>query len=264
MNTYSGKTVLITGSRGIGEALVKNLFAKGANVIVVSPSPSSETLVATLLTSSSNATTGDGATNNKIVAIRCDLSSASSASELAAKAVQASKDFGTHGTIHHLILCAAIAPFVDLGRIEEDEWNRVLAVNITGPVFLVKALTPSIANDGSIIIFSTSGTFSSGVLPVYLPYMASKGAINQVARMLAKEPLLVSRGISTTVISPGTIATDMLLGQKTEAELAAYRAISPYGRLGEPDDITKVVDAVISGGKWLNGANIPVNGGMAV
>ena len=94
--------------------------------------------------------------------------------------------------------------------------------------------------------------------------MASKGAINQIARMLAKDPLLTSKGISTTVISPGTVATEMLLNDKTEAELKAYAAANPYGRLGEPEDIVMVVDSVLAGGKWLNGANLSVNGGSAV
>lgn len=170
---------------------------------------------------------------------------------------------------------------MDISHVEEEQWNHVFAVNVTGPVFLIKvrfwigeewgtidegpqALAPNISNDGSILLFSSSGTFSTGVLPIYLPYMASKGAINQVARMLAKDPLLVSRGISTTVISPGTVATDMLLAEKTEDELKMYRAANPYGRLGEPEDITMAVDAILAGGKWMNGANLSVNGGSAV
>lgn len=266
MGIYAGKTVLVTGSRGIGEAISKSLFAKGANVIIVSPSESCEKLAATMQSALHAPSISSllHSRDNKAVAIRSDLSSAPAATELAAKVVKASKDLGGHGKIDYVILCAGIMPMATLDKVDEKTWNHVFAVNVVGPVFLAKELASHIADEGRIIFFSSSLTMASSVTPAYLTYVASKGAIEQTVRALSKDPLFVSRGISVTTLSPGPTATEMFMEGKPDAMLNAIKSANPYGRFGEAEDIASVVESIIGGGKWLNGANIRANGGSFV
>jgi 3-oxoacyl-[acyl-carrier protein] reductase len=90
------------------------------------------------------------------------------------------------------------------------------------------------------------------------------GAIEQSARALAKDPLLTSRGISTTVISPGPTATDLFLDGKPQELINNFKNANPYQRLGDSEDIAAAVDGVLVAGKWLNGANVRANGGTFV
>lgn len=121
--------------------IIKSLFSKGANVIIVSPSESSEKLAASLqspIQSTVHSLLHSHSNDNKAVAIRSDLSSGTAAVDLATKAVQASKDLGTGGKIDFVILCAGIMPMGTLDKVDEKSWNHVFAVNVVGPVFLVK------------------------------------------------------------------------------------------------------------------------------
>lgn len=120
------------------------MFSKGANVIIVSPSESSEKLAASLQSPlHSPVQSLLHSRNNKAVAIRSDLSSSAAAVDLAAKAIQASKDLGSGGKIDYVILCAGIMPMGTLDKIDEKTWNHVFAVNVVGPVFLVKVRGPT-------------------------------------------------------------------------------------------------------------------------
>ncbi|KAG8864175.1 hypothetical protein FRC20_010325 [Serendipita sp. 405] len=292
MNHLAGKTALVTGSRGIAESIVRNLFANGLNIIIVSQSESCEKLAASLRSAATTKAAGQGdqksslentaqsikdmlhigshgsttsTYQNKAVAIRCDLSSAASAAELATKAVAVAKDFhGSHGDIDYLIHCAGILPMASLEQVDEKLWNKVFAINVTGPVFLTKSLAPHIAKNGKILFFSSSLTITSTFTTNYLPYLATKGAIEQSARALAKDESFISRGVSTTIISPGPTETELFMTGKAESTLSMMKGANPYKRLGQPDEIALVVEGILIGGQWLNGSHIRANGGSAL
>jgi len=284
MSVYAGKTALVTGSRGIGEQVVRNLWAKGANVIIVSSSDSSEKLAASLTSPSlaeatssklkdiqealhigSSTKTATPKTAQKAVGIRCDLSSHHAAAELTKKVDEAIKHLpDTNGKIDYIILAAGVMPMKTLAEVDEQVWNHVFAVNVLGPVFLVKELGPHISDKGVILFFSSSLTISSTVTPNYLPYIASKGAIEQSVRALSKDPAFVSRGISVSVLSPGPTSTEMFLEGKPSALVETIKNMNPYKKLGEAEDIARVVDSVLTGGNWLNGTNVRANGGSMV
>jgi 3-oxoacyl-[acyl-carrier protein] reductase len=291
MNIYTGKTAVVTGSRGIGETITKSLFAQGANVIIVSASDSGAKLAASLhpaqIADKEHSKSDDpsiidktttkiqdvlhiGSSSSrdaqKATGIRCDLSSAASAADLAKKVVEAAKTLpgNSHGKIDYLILCAGINPLGTLAEVDEHTWNNMFAVNVVGPVFLTKHLASSIANEGRILFFSSGVTMNSSVGSNFLAYAASKGTIEQTARALAKDQSLVSRGISVTTISPGPTDTTMFREGKSESLIHTIKNANPFARLGETDDIAKVVDGVLLAGKWLNGANIRATGGTFV
>lgn len=113
------------------------------------------------------------------------------------------------------------------------------------------------------MLFSTSITASSSVQPGYLLYTATKGAIEQMTRVLAKD--LGRRRITVNTISPGPTATDAFYVGKNEQIVDALRKVSPMNKLGEPEEIANVVAFIASPeAGWINGQNIRVNGGMTV
>lgn len=290
MTGFVGKTALVTGARGIAEAIAKHLFALGINLIIISQSDSCEKLAGSLRSAAPAAAAGAAAKPNAVesttqqikdllhiksrttsnyanraVAIRADLSSVTAANEVTAKALEAAKTFeDADGKIDYLILCGGIMPMATLEKVDEKTWNQVFNVNVVGPVFLTKALAPHLGNDGRIIFFSSSLTIASFLNAGYLTYVASKGAIEQTARALAKDEALTSRGISTTIISPGPTETELFTTGKSSDVMNTMKQANPYKKLGDPKDIALAVEGILVSGKWLNGSNIRANGGSAV
>ena len=98
--------------------------------------------------------------------------------------------------------------------------------------------------------------------PNYLLYNTSKGAIEQMTRVLAKD--LGRRGITVNAIAPGPTATELFLKGKPEAMIKGIASLNPFNRLGTPDEIAgAVIGLVGEGGGWINGQVVRVNGGMA-
>lgn len=112
---------------------------------------------------------------------------------------------------------------------------------------------------GRIIFLSTSLTVASTVLPNAVVYVASKGAIEQAARSLAKD--LGSRGITVNVVSPGPTDTPLFRAGKNEQVINFIAGLNPSKRIGRSEDIAPVVAFLASpAAGWVNGQNIRVNG----
>jgi 3-oxoacyl-[acyl-carrier protein] reductase len=114
-----------------------------------------------------------------------------------------------------------------------------------------------------LIFFSTGITHNSAVPPNYLLYAATKGAVEQIVRVMAKG--LAKKGINVNAVAPGPTATNLFFEGKPESLINMLKAQNPYGRLGEPDDVAKVV-GFLSGdlSSWVDGQTIQVNGGAFV
>lgn len=112
---------------------------------------------------------------------------------------------------------------------------------------------------GRIILFSTSLTRASAITPNYLVYAATKGAIDQMTRVLAKD--LGARGITVNTVSPGPIDTDMFREGKPEQLINLIANQHPQKRIGQPDEVSPVVSFLASEqASWVNGQNLMVNG----
>ena len=113
-----------------------------------------------------------------------------------------------------------------------------------------------------IILFSTTLCAASTVTPNYLSYVTSKGAVEQMTRVMSKD--LARKGISVNAVAPGPTGTDLFYNGKSEQLLNMIKGFSPYNRIAEPDEIASVV-AFLSGqgSSWITGQIIRVNGGMA-
>lgn len=102
-----------------------------------------------------------------------------------------------------------------------------------------------------MIFLSTSLCNHSFVTPNYLLYVSSKGAIEQMTRVLAKD--LGRKGITVNAIAPGPTGTELFLHGKSDELVKTIAGWNPAGRLGTPEDIAKALTAVVEKGQWING-----------
>ncbi|KAJ7160318.1 NAD-P-binding protein [Mycena filopes] len=249
-NSLKGKIALITGSsRSIGAAIAKHMGAQGAKVIVnyISDVKAAEEVVAAVTASGGSA-----------VAIKADVSTVAGGQHLIDETVKA------FGGLDILVLNAGIMGSKVLADVDEAFYDAHFATNVKGPLFLAKAAVPHLPTPGGrIIFFSSSLTGATGVPPTALVYAASKSAVEQLSRILAKDPSIGAKGITVNTISPGPVDTPLFRQGKPQGMIDAIAKFAPSGRLGEVDDIAPVVAFVASpAAQWVNGQNIRVNGGF--
>lgn len=112
-----------------------------------------------------------------------------------------------------------------------------------------------------IVLLSTSVMHTSNVAPPYTLYCATKGAIEQMAKLMSKD--LARRGISVNAIAPGPTATQLFLRGKSEQVLNTIAGFSPYNRIGQPEEIADAIVFMSSdAARWITGQIVGVNGGM--
>ncbi|GAB5593885.1 hypothetical protein Unana1_08785 [Umbelopsis nana] len=246
----SGKVALVTGSsRSIGAAIAERLAADGANVIInYVNGASSAQEVADRINSK-------GAGQAKIV--QADVSSVESTKNLVAKTLE------TFQQIDILVLNAGVLDMKVLADVDEHHFDKHFNINVKGPLFLTQAVAPHMKAGGRVIFFSTSLTLASTISPAYLVYTATKGAVEQLARVLAKD--LGQRQITVNTVSPGPTATPLFKNGHTDQQMQFIANLSPMKRLGEPEDISSAVAFLCrDDAQWVSGQNLRVNGGFAL
>ena len=161
-----------------------------------------------------------------------------------------------------LVNLAGIACPVTLHECSLEQFDRVMAVNVTGSFLMLKAaaerMIPQgvgrVVNTSSITAFDGGGTFSKGV------YATAKAAVLGMARGAARE--LGPYGISVNVLAPGPIDTDIMGGKLTDERKASMSAGIPLGRVGQPAEIAATIAFLLSeNGGYISGATIQVDGG---
>jgi NAD(P)-dependent dehydrogenase (short-subunit alcohol dehydrogenase family) len=161
-----------------------------------------------------------------------------------------------------LVNLAGIASPVALHEIELEDFERVMAVNVTGSYLMLKAAAARmiprgvgrIVNTSSITAFDGGGTFSKGV------YATAKAAVIGMCRGGARE--LGPFGITVNVIAPGPIDTQIMGGKLTDERKESMSSTIPLGRVGQPEEIAATVAFLLSDGAgYINGATIQVDGG---
>jgi 2,3-dihydro-2,3-dihydroxybenzoate dehydrogenase len=250
-----GRVALVTGAqRGIGFACAEALAQAGAEVACVDlPNGELESAVERL-----------GPAASAHVA---DLAQVDGAKELVADVVR------RHGRLDILVNAAGVlapGPFLDL---TPDQWDRTLAVNSRGAVFLAQACARHFVSEsvaGRIILFA-SIVGRSVVRPNNTAYTASKAAIIQAARCMALE--LAPYLITVNTISPGSTATEMLVDVQARGNVesiihgntADWRLGIPLGRLAEPSDQAALALFLASdGARHITGQDLAVDGGQTL
>jgi 3-oxoacyl-[acyl-carrier protein] reductase len=242
------RTAFITGAAsGIGQAIAETFAENGANVTIadVDLEPAKR-LVEEI-----------GAGGGKAIAVQTDVSAAGSV----AAAVEATVE--AFGGIDILVNNAGICPMKMFEDIPLDEWERVLAINLTGAFICSQAVTPYLKKSeyGRIInIGSVAGRI--GGISVGAHYSVSKAGIMCLTKVLAKS--LAEYGITANSISPGTTETALTAGWSPETKENLRQQI-PLHRLGKPIDVAAAALYLASDwASYVTGATLDVNGGLTM
>jgi 3-oxoacyl-[acyl-carrier protein] reductase len=244
MAELEGRSAVVTGAAtGIGRAIARALARAGAGVIVnhLDTPEEAQSLVEQI------ASSGGGAR-----AVQGDISRYSDFERLIAAAFEA---FGRWDV---LVNNAAVAHTKPLGEFSEAEIDSMFAVNVKGPIWGCRLAQERMSADGRVINISSSTTRL--MLPGYEIYDATKAASDQVMRIFSRQ--LGERGITINSVSPGATATETYAAGRGAELVARFAAMSPFGRLGEVDEIADVVTFLAGpGARWITAQNIFVNGG---
>ncbi len=245
MTSNTGRVAIVTGgSGGIGRASVERLAANGFSV-VVHYAGSKERAEETV-----NALTRAGV---RAVAAGGDVADKEAMTELFDIT---EREFGGVDVVVHT---AGIMPLAPLAQMDLDTFDRVQRTNVRGTFVVDQLAAQRLREGGAIINFSTSVTRLQ--FPGYGAYAASKGAVESMTLILARE--LRGRDITVNAVAPGPTATPLFLEGKSEEQVNQIAGANPMERLGTPEDIAETVAFLAGPARWVNGQVIHTNGGMA-
>ncbi|MDX1369057.1 SDR family NAD(P)-dependent oxidoreductase [Pseudomonas sp.] len=243
--------VITGGSRGIGASAAEHCARRGMGVIL------------TYKTNADSATSvvhRIQASGGKAVALELDVADVSrfdSFREAVALTLQATWGVAALGG---LVNNAGHGLFKPLESVTEAQFDGLLNVHLKGPFFLTQSLLP-LMEEGASIVNLTSATTRVATAGV-APYAAFKGGLDVLTRYMAKE--FGPRRIRANAVSPGAIRTELGggLNDEFEALLASQTAL---GRVGEPEDVARVIAMLLSEeGRWINAQTIEVAGGYII
>lgn len=243
--SLNGKVAIVTGaSRGIGRQIALQLADAGAKVVV---NYSSNEAKAVEVVQAIEQAGGEAA------AIRANVGRLNEVEMLFTKTLE------RFGRLDILVNNAGIMGLAPIAEVTEEMFDRHFDINVKGTYFACQQANLHMAQGGTIINFSTS--VAGAMLPGYSIYAATKGAVEQITRQLAKE--FGPNGITINTIAPGQVATDLFLNGKSEELIDSFRRMNAFGRLGEVDDIANAVELLVSDkARWITGQTIRVNGGF--
>jgi 3-oxoacyl-[acyl-carrier protein] reductase len=248
MSKLQGKVAVVTGaSKGIGASIAKSLGDAGAAVVVnySSGREGADRVVAEIAK-------GGG----KAIAVQGDVSKAADVQRLFNEATKA------FGALDVLVNNAGVYQFHPLEDVTEEEFHREFNINVLGPLLTTREALKSFGPDGGSVI-NISSVASELAPPNSSVYSATKGAVDSITRVLAKE--LGPRNIRVNTIAPGGVETEGahklgVIGSDWQKQMIAQ---TPLGRFGQPDDIAHVAVFLASeDSRWLTGERITASGGM--
>ncbi len=249
MSDLTGRVTLVTGgSRGIGRAISLDLARAGARVAVnyASRSDAADEVVAAI-----KAAGGDA------VALQGDVADPQQAVALV-EATEAA--FGDD--LWNVVCNAGITRDNLMARIGDDDWRAVIDTNLGGTFHVCKAASRRLLRKRRGAIVTMSSVVGVHGNAGQTNYAASKGGVIALTKALAKE--VGSRGIRVNCIAPGYITTE-LTDVLPEAARDAILGQTPLQRLGDPEDVARVVRFLLSDdAAYVTGAVIPVDGGMGM
>ncbi|MEU5660911.1 SDR family oxidoreductase [Streptomyces sp. NPDC047737] len=243
--TTARRVAVVTGgSRGIGRESVERLAADGFAVVVnyAGSKDEADAAVAAVVSAGGAA-----------LAHQADVADERAVAALFDAAEEA---FGGVDVVVHAAGVMALAPLVDL---DLDVLDRMHRTNIRGTFVVGQQAARRLRGGGAIINFSSS--VLALALPGYSAYAATKGAVEAMTLILARE--LRGRDITVNAVAPGPTATALFLDGKDEETVAGMAAQPPLERLGTPQDIAEVVSFLAGPARWVNGQVLRANGGIA-
>lgn len=248
MSDLTGKVAIVTGaSKGIGAGIAKSLADAGAAVVVnyASGKEGADRVVEEI--------TGKG---GKAIAVQGNVSSANDVKRLFEETKKA------FGSLDVLVNNAGVFQFDPIEAVTVDEFHREFNTNVLGPILAIQEAVNHFGADGGSVI-NIGSVASTHTPPQSVVYSATKGAVDVVTRVLAKE--LGPRKIRVNSINPGGVETEGFhsagfSGSDFEKQIVVQ---TPLGRLGQPEDIGQVAVFLASAdSRWLTGETIAVSGGF--
>lgn len=248
------KTAVVIGaSSGIGQAAAVRIAERGAGVIVTynRNAEGAKQTVATI--------EADGGT---AVALPLDVGATETFADFAVQVADATHRW-QHSTVDYLVNNAGFGQMSMFSDTTEELLDRFYRVTFKGPYLLTQKLLPLMAGGGAIVNVTSSSAMTTGLTAGYSAYGSMKGALGVLTRYLAKE--LSGRGIRVNAVAPGATRTRFAddAFERFPDVIPPLVARTALGRLGESDDIGKVIAALLSDDcAWITGEHIEVSGGL--
>jgi len=248
MSKLKNKVAVVTGaSKGIGAGIAKSLAAEGAAVVVnyATSKQDADRVVAEI--------TGQG---GKAVAVQGDVSKAGDVKRLFTETKRA------FGKLDVLVNNAGVYQFAPLGEITEEQFHRQFNTNVLGLLLATQEAVRLFGPEGGSVI-NIGSTISSITPPATAVYTATKGAVDAVTHVLAKE--LGPKNIRVNSINPGLVETEGVrsagfMGSDFQKQAEAQ---TPLGRIAQPDDIAPIAVFLASPESgWLTGETVLASGGL--
>jgi NAD(P)-dependent dehydrogenase (short-subunit alcohol dehydrogenase family) len=245
MTTLTGKTALVTGaSRGIGRATALALAAAGAQVLVHygRGAAEAESVVHEIRDAGGRAE-----------AVSADMAASDGPHKLAAEVRRIVGD-----RLDILVANAGVASAATIEETTIEDFDRLFAVNVRAPFFLVQQLLPILGDGSSVVLLSSLAAHASvGTLAAYA---ATKGAIDTLVKHFAAA--LGDRGIRVNAVAPGVVDTDMSSFARTDAGRDFTLSLQAMKRVAQPQDIADVIAFLASdAARWVTGDTVRIDGG---
>lgn len=245
MNELAGSVAVVTGgTRGIGRAICDELAAAGASVAVVATGEERAAAVAAELPGGSHAGFG------------CDVSRVEACKDVIGRVEE------LLGSVSILVNNAGITRDNLLLRMKDEEWQAVLDTNLSGPFYLMRAVSRGMMRRRSGKIINVSSVVGLTGNRGQSNYAAAKAGLIALTKSVAQE--LAGRGVQVNVVAPGLVETDMTTGLPEDVRDAMLEQV-PLGRMGAPEDIAKTVRFLVGpGASYITGQVVVVDGGMVM
>jgi 3-oxoacyl-[acyl-carrier protein] reductase len=244
MTESTSRVAIVTGgSGGIGRAVAERLAADGMSVLVHyagNPERAEETVGAIV------------AAGGTAEAFKADVADEN---DVAALFDEAERRYGGVDVVVHTAGIMLLSPLAEL---DLDDLDRMHRTNIRGTFVVDQQAARRVRTGGAIINFSTSVTKIA--LPTYAAYAASKGAVDAMTLILARE--LRGRDITVNAVAPGPTATPLFLEGKEQSVIDHMASMAPLERLGTPADVAEAVAFLAGPARWVNGQILYANGGI--
>jgi NAD(P)-dependent dehydrogenase (short-subunit alcohol dehydrogenase family) len=246
MGAFDGLRAIVTGgASGIGLTTARLLAEQGAHVAVLDRDPLSD---------------NDHGPGSALQGVQVDVSDDSATQDAVTAAIE-------HlGQLDVLVNNAGIGAQGGVEDNTDDEWHRVLDVNVVGMVRVTRAALPALRRSSAAAIVNTSSIAATAGLPQRVLYSASKGAVAAMTRAMAAD--LLPDGIRVNAVNPGTADTPWIgrllaRAEDPAAERAALEARQPHGRLVSPDEVAAAIAYLASPAAGsVTGVALAVDGGM--
>lgn len=248
-----GSAALVTGGgTGVGRATALRLADLGCHV-AVNYSRSQE---------AAEATAGECERRGvKALAVRADVSQDAQCRRMVQEVTSA---FGRLDVLVNNAGQTAFIPHHELDRVSDDDWSRILGVNLKGPFQCTRAAREALQADGGGAVVMTSSVAGLVGTGSSIPYCASKAALNNLTVTLAR---VLAPSVRVNAVAPGFIDGEWLrqgLGPAYDAVKRAMEEKSVLGRVCTPDEVARVIVGLVTGSDLVTGHVVPVEGGMLI